>query len=498
MTVAFSRRRSSAAGLPTTFERPTTTARRPAIGIPERLRISTAAWAVVGRNPEWPRSRCPALSGWIPSMSLAGSSVSVTVGQRDPLGQRHLDDDPGHERVLVEGHDRVAETGRRGATRDLDEPAGDADALARPQDLLEVDGRRGVPADEHDREGRRVAVAPAERRDVGLHPGLDLRGDRGTARLRASGAAGHAGEAAVTLATVRPASSPPPGHPPHHEAASSKSGARGSPEATTSRARAARRCHVVEDSSTRSVRLGGERVVADGRQVDPDVRGRSPGSRLAEQGRDEDIAGGVDVAPAGQRLRGRDDVPARLEAEHRGLGGGARRGLERDGPGLAFRVGLARQLPGGREPAVRRGVLVGQLEQPFREAAALARRSMRTWLRGRRTSAGRSTGTSTIATSAAATLPATADALPPPGTGSDDARRSMNALERQVAEALREVIRCHAADCRAAARDERGTGAPTPGQPGSGRWEGTRPGPLGGRVRRAHMVPGRPRATRRR
>ena len=51
VTVACSRRRRNAAGLPTTLERPTTTARRPASATPERFRSSTAAWAVAGRKP---------------------------------------------------------------------------------------------------------------------------------------------------------------------------------------------------------------------------------------------------------------------------------------------------------------------------------------------------------------------------------------------------------------------------------------------------------------
>ena len=72
--------------MPTMFERPTTTARRPAIGIPDRLRISTAACAVVGRNPECPSTRWPALIGAMPSMSLAGSSASVTVFSGIRLG----------------------------------------------------------------------------------------------------------------------------------------------------------------------------------------------------------------------------------------------------------------------------------------------------------------------------------------------------------------------------------------------------------------------------
>ena len=44
-------------------------------------------------------------------MSLAGSSVSITVDRRDPLGQRHLDDDPGDERVGVEPLDLRADRG---------------------------------------------------------------------------------------------------------------------------------------------------------------------------------------------------------------------------------------------------------------------------------------------------------------------------------------------------------------------------------------------------
>ena len=51
VTVACSRRSRNAAGLPTTLERPTTTARAPFSSTPERLRISTAAWAVAGRKP---------------------------------------------------------------------------------------------------------------------------------------------------------------------------------------------------------------------------------------------------------------------------------------------------------------------------------------------------------------------------------------------------------------------------------------------------------------
>jgi hypothetical protein len=37
--------------MPTTADRPITTARLPSISMPDRRRISTAAWAVAGRNP---------------------------------------------------------------------------------------------------------------------------------------------------------------------------------------------------------------------------------------------------------------------------------------------------------------------------------------------------------------------------------------------------------------------------------------------------------------
>ena len=51
MTVAFSRTSRKATGIPTTVERPTTTASRPAISMPWPFRISSVAWAVAGTNP---------------------------------------------------------------------------------------------------------------------------------------------------------------------------------------------------------------------------------------------------------------------------------------------------------------------------------------------------------------------------------------------------------------------------------------------------------------
>jgi hypothetical protein len=51
VTVAFSRSSSRAVGLPTTFDRPMTTACRPASSMPLLARISTDACAVAGRKP---------------------------------------------------------------------------------------------------------------------------------------------------------------------------------------------------------------------------------------------------------------------------------------------------------------------------------------------------------------------------------------------------------------------------------------------------------------
>ena len=51
VTVASSLTSRNAAGMPTTAERPMTTASLPSISTPERRRISTAAWAVAGRKP---------------------------------------------------------------------------------------------------------------------------------------------------------------------------------------------------------------------------------------------------------------------------------------------------------------------------------------------------------------------------------------------------------------------------------------------------------------
>ena len=98
------------------------------------------------------------MSGWIPSMSLAGSSVSMTDAERDRGRQRLLDDDPRHRPLGAEGQDLAPERLGRAVVAELDEAVLDADQAAAVEDLVEVDGRRGVAADDDDRQLGRVAV----------------------------------------------------------------------------------------------------------------------------------------------------------------------------------------------------------------------------------------------------------------------------------------------------------------------------------------------------
>ena len=95
-------------------------------------------------------------------------------------GQRHLDDDPGHDRVVVQA--RIAPVtdagGRTAVALDLDEPAIDAGRLAAAQDLAEVDRRRRVATDEDDGQRRNIATPLGEPGDVVAHRSADLRRDR--------------------------------------------------------------------------------------------------------------------------------------------------------------------------------------------------------------------------------------------------------------------------------------------------------------------------------
>ena len=161
VTVASSLTSRNAAGMPTTADRPMTTASLPAISMPDRRRISTAAWAVAGRKPSYPSRSRPALSGWMPSMSLAGIDGVDDRAQADGRRQRHLDDDAVDGRVGVELPDRVDDRCLGRLAFELDEARIDADLRAAAQDLLEIDGRRRVAPDDHDGEAGRPTLARA-------------------------------------------------------------------------------------------------------------------------------------------------------------------------------------------------------------------------------------------------------------------------------------------------------------------------------------------------
>ena len=116
---------------------------------------------------------------WVQAVDVLGRVERVDHGrERDPLGERHLDDDAGDRLVGVELLDLAPDGRGRRTTRDLDQPALDADRRARPQDLVQVDGgRRVAPTSTM----ASVGANPCRPRNAStslLHGRSDLRGDR--------------------------------------------------------------------------------------------------------------------------------------------------------------------------------------------------------------------------------------------------------------------------------------------------------------------------------
>ena len=144
-------------------------------------------------------------------------------------------------------------------------------------------------------------------------------------------------------------------------------------------------------SVTRGRHLAFDLRVADRRQVDEDVGRRAPGGGLGEQGRHVEVARGVGVAAAGERLGDADELQARLDAGERDLGGvraAARMAVLRAAISASVVLG---QLQRRREPGVGRGVLVGERQEPVRQLVAASRSPRRAAPRARRTWADRST-----------------------------------------------------------------------------------------------------------
>ena len=87
VTVACSASSSSAAGLPTTVDRPTTTARRPLSGTRSCPRMASTAAAVAGANtPGSPAASPPREAGFAPLTSLPTGIAEATAGRATPGG----------------------------------------------------------------------------------------------------------------------------------------------------------------------------------------------------------------------------------------------------------------------------------------------------------------------------------------------------------------------------------------------------------------------------
>ena len=110
-TVTVASRSSSrcATGFPTTVERPSTTACRPASATSWWSRSASTAAAVAGAKAGRPAARRPRLSGFAPSTSLAGSIAVATSVEVDPGWQGCLQDDPVHRPVGGEPAQGVAD-----------------------------------------------------------------------------------------------------------------------------------------------------------------------------------------------------------------------------------------------------------------------------------------------------------------------------------------------------------------------------------------------------
>jgi hypothetical protein len=107
--------------------------------------------------------------------------------------------------------------------------------------------------------------------------------------------------------------------------------------------------------------------IVDRREIHQHIRGRAARSRLAQERRDVEVARCVHVAAAGKRFGGGYEIDTRLNAAQRDLRCVPSRGSQRSGPGIALLVGVARELHGGREPPVGRGVVVGESQEALRE-----------------------------------------------------------------------------------------------------------------------------------
>ena len=186
----------NATGIPTTGERPITTASAPTIAIAGSFQdlergVRRRRNEALEPEPEQPR---------VERMDAVDVLVRVDRVDHgtnaDTRGQGHLHDDPGDLVVRTQspycGRDfpRLA---CRIVTGHVDQATLDSYRSAGLEDAVEVDHRWRGPAADHDRKAGRVALLASEDGDILGDAGADLVGDRGSLEEACPGLDGHAG-----------------------------------------------------------------------------------------------------------------------------------------------------------------------------------------------------------------------------------------------------------------------------------------------------------------
>ena len=347
-------------------------------------------------------------------MSLAGSIASMTARSRIVGGSGIWTMTPSTRRVVVERRGSAAvDAGLGRLAVELDEAGVDADLRAAAQDPLEVDHRRRVAC----RRSRRARPGGRPRRSR-----IARRRPRPTARRISVG----------DRPALEESRAAPRGHCQSRQPAS---GSRDSPLSDGLAGVRGQSLDLVRASVVdpeRHLALRTPSSPTDGRLT----RTFAAAPRAAASPSSDatfEVARRVDVAPARPApRRAATSSTAGLDADQRDLGGAARRppAAPPAAPPARRRCRGAASSP-RRTPAYACGVLVGEVEEPVGQDADPVS-SAQAW-RSRvllRTCGRPWDSAATIATSAAPRLAATAEALPPPGTGLADAERARRTPSR--------------------------------------------------------------------
>ncbi len=161
VTVALAASSNSAAGLPTTVDRPTTTAGRPSGSTCSAARISITAAAVAGANtPGTPAASPPSEAGLAPSTSLATAIRAPAAAEVRPPGSgagQMIPCTAGSADSSVSLFSTSAGRGRAGPLVRL---AFDPDPVRQPLQRAHVPGRAGIVGRHHDGQHRGDAAIP--------------------------------------------------------------------------------------------------------------------------------------------------------------------------------------------------------------------------------------------------------------------------------------------------------------------------------------------------